>query len=213
MNPTLPGRFKSCALACFFVLLATVILIASLFRSSTLEYEFRLLANTALNQPDLPDINYQLPYPGRIQPTSLFWPFKVLRDKFVLSLSTNSLKKAQLNLLLADKRLMSGVWLLDKGEYEESAKVFYKSELYLEKSYEYARTAHGEGQDVAVFSQVLALASLKHREVLEKNISYFPEDAQPVLNQIVGNVKQVFEKTSQLINESGSSAPVNPFDY
>lgn len=197
----------------FFLTLfvAALVLLVSLVSSSSLEYEFELEPIDSSQATPVPGINYQLPYPGRIQPTNLFWPAKVVRDKLVLAMTRGELEKAKVSLLLADKRLASGAILTEQGKYEEAAEVFKKSQMYLDYSCRLAYEAYGE-EGEASFPPVLALASLKHREVLEKSITRFPEDARPVISEILNGPKQVFEKTSQLINESGLKAPANPFE-
>lgn len=192
-------------------LFAGGILLISLFSSSSLQYEFKLESEGVSSATSLPSISYHLPFPGRVQPTSLLWPLKAARDKLVLELTFDKLEKAKLSLLMADKRLVSARILVEQEKYEEAAEVFKKSQMYLNYSYQLTQQADRDGERVS-FAFVLALASLKHREVLEKSIIQFPEDARPVINEIMDVSKQVFEKISQLLNESGAKVPINPFD-
>ena len=61
------------------------------------------------------DIEYTLPYPG-ILPDSPLYFLKTARDKIVSFLISDPLKKAEFNLLAADKRLNSGIFLFNKGK-------------------------------------------------------------------------------------------------
>ena len=108
-------------LALFF---SGMVLLVSLFSSSSLNYKFDLQPGGNFSTASFPDINYHLPFPGRIQPINVLWPIKVIRDKLVLSLTVDKLEKAKVALLLADKRLASGAILVEQGRYEEASEVF-----------------------------------------------------------------------------------------
>ena len=54
-------------------------------------------------------INYPLAYPG-ILPDNPLYPLKMLRDRIVFFLINDPFKKAEFNLLQADKRLGAGLF-------------------------------------------------------------------------------------------------------
>src|SRR3989344_6985739 len=95
-------------------ILAVFLVIISLFSSSVYaqtelpsseEYDYGVTAtDSATDQVE----EYTLPYPG-ILPDNLLYPIKVFRDRIVSFLISDPLKKAEFNLLQADKRLQAGV--------------------------------------------------------------------------------------------------------
>src|SRR3989344_5431146 len=60
-------------------------------------------------------VEYNLPYPGLL-PDSPFYSLKSLRDKIVSFLISSPLKKAEFNLLQADKRLNAGLYLFNSAK-------------------------------------------------------------------------------------------------
>ncbi len=56
-------------------------------------------------------VDYTLPYPG-ILPDNPLYPLKAFRDRMVSVLIADPVKKSLFNLLQADKRLQSAVYLL-----------------------------------------------------------------------------------------------------
>jgi len=194
----------------FFLFLALLILFASIYKTASLSYNFKYQPNIT-SAKVVAWVDYELPYPGNVHPNSVLWPLKVIRDKFALSLKQSFLSKAETSLLLADKRLGSSVVMYREGDYENGVVAAKKSGMYLENSYQYMLKAQNAGEDTGEFSHTLALASLKHWQVLESLRASSPEDAQPVVNQINDYARMVYEKTTQIINASGSTPPPNPF--
>src|SRR5437870_1329121 len=60
-------------------------------------------------------IEYELPYPGVLPGNPLYY-IKAFRDRLLSFLISDSLKKAEYNLLNADKRLLMGVMLVDRHQ-------------------------------------------------------------------------------------------------
>ncbi len=193
-----------------FLFFALAILFTSVYKASSLQYDFQYLPNVTATKV-INKVDYNLPYPGNIHPNSILWPIKVVRDRVLLLFKQNSLSKAEASLLLADKRLGSSIVMYRKGDYESGVAAAKKSGMYLENSYNYMIKAKEEGVSVEEFAYTLAVASLKHWQVLEDLRSSSPEDAQPIVNQINDYARMVYEKTTQLLNESGKTPPPNPF--
>jgi hypothetical protein len=76
-----------------FIILSISVLRSSSIRSSIDVYsatpEPLLIANEENNKIE---INYVMPFPGRILPDSPFWPVKALRDKLWLTVTTNPMR-------------------------------------------------------------------------------------------------------------------------
>lgn len=196
----------------FVLLFASAILLTSVFRSAQIRYSFEPIPTSSPKILGVESmVNYELPYPGKVEPDSVLWPLKVARDKFWLGLTTNSLKSAEISLLFANKRISSALVSFEKGDFSEATETAQKAELYLSKSLDYSIDAGDEGMDTSLFLLQLSQASLKHREVLETFINQAPEDAKPLLGQLIDTTREVYNKSIQELNERGITYPPNPF--
>ena len=117
-------------------------------------------------------IDYTLPYPGLL-PDSPLYILKVLRDRIVSILISGPVKKANFDLLQADKRLNEGVFLFNKGEkkYSLGESTISKGENYFEKGIAEVERAKKQGIVTTGTSQRFHLASLKHRETIKSLIN------------------------------------------
>ena len=200
------------ASASILIIFGTLILAASIFRVASVKYTFKLDPTPFPdNLSQIDAVSYSLPYPGRIEPSDFFWSLKVLRDKLWLTFNMNPLKKAEISLLLADKRLVSGKKMFDSNEVNTGISVLQKSELYLSESVKYLVEAEAEEMDITSFVGTLSLASVKHRAILETILSQAPEDAKPFLIEIINHPKEVYEQTSHIMNSLGREPAPNPF--
>src|SRR3989344_991141 len=92
-------------------------------------------------------VEYYLPYPG-ILPDSPLYKVKALRDRISLWLITDPGKKAEKELLLADKRIGAAVALVDGGKDELAVSTATKGEKYLEQAVNRVLGIADTGQDV-----------------------------------------------------------------
>src|SRR5690606_19219217 len=134
-----------------------------------------------------------------ITPESPLWPMKALIDR------TNT--SAESYLENADTRLVAGRTMVTKGKVEEGYVVLEKAEQYLQESYNKALQIE-ESNNKSEFLYKLALASLKHREVLEEVLSIAPDDGRPVVTRIMDTPKKIFEESSYNLERSGHNPPV-----
>lgn len=200
-------------IALIIFVFASAILITSIFRTASVRYSFRLLPSPAPQSLlNIPDIDYQLPGAGRVNPSHFLWPLEVLRDKAWLAFTPNPLKKAQISLLIADKRLSSALLLFSNHNPALAVSVSAKAELYLLQAFDNAVKAKEQGMSVSEFLDQLSRSSLKHRAVLETIRAQAPEDAQPVISEILDTPKSVYEKSCHKLQESGCRPPDNPFE-
>jgi len=203
---------KRASLAIIFVSVALLFLFISIFRTARPRYSFKLAPTPAPQTASEININYNLPATGYIGPESPFWALEVMRDKLWLAVTRNPIKKAEILLLLSDKRLSSAMELAEKGKYNEATPVVIKSEMYLIQSLDQLEKASGEGYEVLGFAGHLSLASLKHREILEEFLTQAPEDAKPIIIKTLDNAKLVYESIMHLSQEHGRTLPPNPFE-
>ncbi len=113
-------------------------------------------------------IDYELPYPGLL-PDNPLYVLKAIRDRIIQVLIVDPIKKANFELLAADKRLNEGVSLFNKGEkkYVLAETTISKGENYFEKGIAQVERAKKQGIITASTSQRFHLASLKHREIIK----------------------------------------------
>jgi hypothetical protein len=111
------------------------------------------------------EVDYFLAYPGLL-PDHLLYPLKMVRDRIMLFLTTDPLKKAELYLLFADKRLEAGRMLIEKNKLDLGLETLTKAEKYLEQAVEQEKLAQQAGKKTEEFLNRLSLATRKHEQVM-----------------------------------------------
>lgn len=168
--------------------------------------------NTAKETAKVVEIDYLLAFPGRILPDHTLWPVKALRDKIWLAITINPTKKAELQLLFADKRLASSKTLFERGKPELAFSTLTKAEKYLEEAVRASEENTKKGIDNSEFLLRLINASLKHRQVIEEILLIAPEDARPGIIQVEDYAKKAFKSVRDILNSKGLAVPENPFN-
>lgn len=111
-------------------------------------------------------VNYDLPYPGLL-PDSPLYVLRVIRDKIVGFLISSALKKAEFNLLQADKRLNAGVYLFNKGKsISQAVATISKAENYFYEAIVEVKRANNQGINTRSLTEKLLDASKKHQEII-----------------------------------------------
>jgi len=195
-----------------FLGVAILILTISIFRSAAVHYSFKLSSGEPVMKETEGIVDYSLPYPGKVTPESLLWPLKVVRDKAWVLANSDPLRKADVLLLLSDKRLLMGKGIVEKGKMDLGVSVLVKSGMYLDDSLKMVEMAQRKGMSTSEFLGRFSLASLKHREVLEIIYNLVPEDGRPVVSKLIGKTNSAYEKSSQLLHEIGREPAKNPFE-
>lgn len=112
-------------------------------------------------------VEYELPYPGLLPDSPLYF-LKPLRDQVINFFISDSLKKAEFNLHLADKRLNAGMSLFaQKGKEELSISTISKGENYFENAISELEKVEEEGGDISDLAKKLFISTKKHQEVLK----------------------------------------------
>ncbi len=140
-------------------------------------------------------VDYQLPYPGLLPDSRLYF-LKVLRDRLVSLFVSDPLKKAELNLLNADKRLNGAFYLFnkDKTKIKLIQSTVSKAENYLGLAIAETVDAKKQGMDTADIIRRLAASSKKHQEIvryLEKQSPLLKEEFILLGKRIIDFEKQV----------------------
>ncbi|OGM08469.1 hypothetical protein A2Z67_01370 [Candidatus Woesebacteria bacterium RBG_13_36_22] len=195
--------------------IAFAILFASVLRTASVKYE---VCSTSTNQSfDSSDgnanIDYFLPFPGRVLPDSPFWPLKALRDKIWLSITTSSTRRVELKLLFADKRLGSSQLLFQKGKAENALSTLTKAEKYLEEASLDEEAVRRKGTDTTELLYRLTKSSLKHYQVMQKLLETVPYEVKPFISKLQEYPKKSFERGRNGLLEKGEIPPENPFEW
>ena len=111
------------------------------------------------------NVNYDLPYPGLL-PDHPLYKLKALRDKIIGFLISSVLKKAEFNLLQADKRLNAGVYLFNSKKTDLAITTISKAENYFHQAIAEIGKANNQGIDTRSLTEKLLDASKKHQEII-----------------------------------------------
>ncbi|QQS39173.1 hypothetical protein IPM62_00975 [Candidatus Woesebacteria bacterium] len=197
--------------------IAFAILMISVLRTASVKYEFAGIVNGSTDIKVLGDnttqVNYDLAYPGKVLPDSPLWPVKAARDKIWLATTTNTSREAELLLLFADKRLGASKIFFENNEPERGLVTLQKAEAYLMDASNKERENSSRGMNTSEFLGHIALASLKHRQIIEEEIlPLAPDDAKPAIVQTVDISKTVNCTSVQALRDKGLKYPENPFE-
>lgn len=201
---------KNAALIGALLVFAFSILVTSTLRTANPEYVFSPAPAFVLGEEEATgsgeDVAYYLPYHG-ILPNHPLWPVKAARDRVWLALTVNDAKRANLLLFFADKRIGMVEELFKEGKPEEGVPAAYKAEQYLEAAYSVQEEIAKDGTDTTDLLTRLALAALKHEEMLEGARVRAPEDARPHLTEALNYTKSVYEKAKAKLGEKNRPIP------
>ncbi len=146
-----------------------------------------------------PAIGYELAYPG-VLPDSPLYFLKVARDKAISLLTSDPLKKSEFDLLTADKRLNSAVYLFRKGasKYTLAEQTISKGENYFEDAIKQVELAKTQGLPVSDTLQNLYLAAQKHQEVIKSLIDQTSEQIKENLTIDEKRMQNLQQKVNAL---------------
>lgn len=165
------GSFRNAIIGCSAaVLFGLAILLMSIFSVTNPEAVFPQTDATESAQYEevspSPAVQYYLPYPG-ILPDNPLYKVKALRDKVRWWLTFDEGKKAERELLYADKRINAAIALIEGGKVDLGVDTATKAEKYLEQAVYRTIKLKKIGQDMGSLMLTLEKASAKHAEILE----------------------------------------------
>lgn len=170
---------KICLWASFLIFLSCTL---ASFKVQDL-LSFNISFAQEISPTPIPQVNYELPYPGLLPDSPLYF-LRVIRDKTVGFLISDPLKKAEFNLLQADKRLNAGIYLFNKGKTSLALSTVSKAENYFEQALGKMGDAKMEGRNIDEIQGKLRNAVKKH----EQELKYFIKKVNASL--IVGFEKE-----------------------
>ncbi len=116
-------------------------------------------------------VEYELPYPGLLPDNPLYF-LKAIRDNLQKFFISDPLRKAEFDLLQANKRLKAGEILIMKGKFDLGFTTLSKAGNYFEDGLVKVQLAKKQGNDVNSLLSEMFTAAKKQQEVmqnLEKN--------------------------------------------
>lgn len=137
------------------VILLFVVLFALLIPS------FSFAQNTSTSSA-IPKVEYELAYPGILPDNPLYF-LKAIRDNILKFLIRDKMKKAEFDLLQADKRLGAAKALLEKGKDELSITTLSKSGNYFDDAISNIFKAKRQGEKTDQLLDRMITASKKYQ--------------------------------------------------
>lgn len=166
---------------------------------------------TTVENEAVSEVSYVFAYTGAILPDSPFWYLKALRDKVWLGITTNAMRKAELSLLFADKRLMAANLLFMKNKPSLALSTLTKAEKYLENAQRLESIERGKGADTKSFLITLNKASVGHMSEIKKIILIAPEDIRPEVTKVENYAVNVYNSSKNALESLGIVPANNPF--
>lgn len=109
--------------------------------------------------------NYYLAYPGILPDHPIYW-MKMLRDKVIETLESNEMKKVELWMNFADKRLGGAKVLIEGNQKELGIQTATKANGYLHKAVLKLEELKKENVNVGDIANRMERETLKHAQVL-----------------------------------------------
>lgn len=140
-------------------------------------------------------------YPG-ILPDHLLYPLKMIRDRILLFFTTDPLKKGELLLQFADKRIRAtNALILEKGKIDLGIATLTKAEKYLERAIDQERVANQAGRDTAAFLEKLSRATRAHEKVMLGFEEKIPNTARPVYDSALQYARTGYQVVMERMGE------------
>lgn len=147
---------------------------------------------------DLKKINYNLPYPGILPDHQLYF-IKVVRDSVLEFFTRDYIKKAELNLLLADKKAVMALELSKKNKWSMAKKYILQAESYYPKIVENIDVSKKQGKSASGdFILKIKLSNEKHKEIIEDLIKNAPKGEAVNFEQALKLNKEVNNKLAKI---------------
>lgn len=143
-------------------------------------------------------VEYNLPYPGILPDHPLFF-LKRLRDKILEITTRDTMKKAELYLLLSDKRVAMAQALSNVGKEKQGIDALREAELYFAKIPSLIEISKKQGVSASDdFIQRIKLSNEKHKEVIEEFLKELVQGQEETINAILKQNSQIKKKIQRL---------------
>ena len=172
---------------CFFLILYLAIGIISPFRPQ------EIAAQT--NASPTP-VDYKLPYPGLL-PDHPLYPIKKIRDKILYILNPSPIKKIELNLLFADKKIGMAESLFEREKVELGLETLREGQNDLIIAASQLPILLKNNTLPVGLSDKIELAAKKHREILT-NFSITQSDE--IIQKKIYEVIKLNDQATQIVS-------------
>jgi hypothetical protein len=146
---------------------------------------------------EINNVQYDLPYTGILPDNPLYF-LKALRDNLLGLLITDPSKKAEYDILMANKRLGGAEALLLKNKNDLAITTLSKSGNYFYQAIAQAAIAKKQGVNTDGVVGTLITASLKHQQVIFRMIQESSKSAKGSLGAALNRVKEFQLNAEQL---------------
>lgn len=164
-------------------------LIVSTTQSQEIEQEIKIEAK---------EIEYELPYHGILPDHPLYF-LKSARDRLLIFLTREHIKKAELYLLLSDKRAGMATGLSEKGKWKLATRTIAEGENFFLKIPKTLTTSKEQGVAPADdFILKIKLSNEKHQEIIESLLKDSPQGEREGLDDVLILAKKISKKLSSL---------------
>ena len=151
------------------------------------------------SQPNI-SLERGLPEAG-ITPDSWLYGFKRFFESIDLFFTFDEIAKAEKYLKYAELRLAEAKEMAEKGKSEFVSDLAKEYENYLEKANEIAKTAQEVGKNVTKLTEIVAIATWVHVDVLENVLEKVPEEAKPAIERAINSSKKGNEEALSILEK------------
>lgn len=146
---------------------------------------FYLIAQSQSIELREPSVVYNLPYPGLL-PDHPLYVFKKTRDNILVFATRDTMKKAQLYLLLSDKHIAMAVELENKGKDQQAFEQLQEAEALFVQIPPLLETSKEQGvSPTGDFMQTLFLSNAKHQQVITQVIKNITDPQVDDVNALI----------------------------
>jgi hypothetical protein len=145
-------------------------------------------------------VQYELPYPGILPDHPLYF-LKAMRDRLVSFLINDTQKRAEFNLLTADKRMYASVFLVQKDKDGLAVSTISKGNNYFEEAVSQVILLKKSSKPTSDITHRLLTASQKHEELLEELKSEVDSEYEEQFAREEDRVKKHITELEKLLNQ------------
>lgn len=161
------------------------------FAAASLKFSISPAADAS---PSPQKTNYYLVYPGML-PDHPLYKIKMMRDQIWLSLTSDLLKKSELLLLFADKRMGAGEVLINGNKIDLGMSTLTKGTKYFERAVNETNKAKNKGKNTAQIKDKLKNASLRYEDILVELKKKVSADGETYLEDLLKQIRNLRENS------------------
>lgn len=150
--------------------------------------------------PTQTPIDYKLPYPGILPDNPLYF-IKTFRDRLVGFLISDPVRKAEFDVLQADKRIGMGDLLVDKKKWDLSYSTISKGENYFQEAIDNAQLSKKEHKNVSATVRKLSASIQKHIQVTTSLVKKVPSQKKQEFISLEERAEELEKKVKLVLPE------------